>query len=104
MTRADSVAAIDFSVRLLAVPEVVARVHTDAERHRLWSDPAVQSRLRLLREGPEHAGHLDDAAYGILQLAAMLLRDRPVLAEVERESELRAGWANAGVRRVLVMR
>ena len=100
-TRADSVAAIVFSARLLSDAEVAARVHTDPERHRLWSDPAVQSRLELLRGGPEHADHLDDAAGQILRLAAMLLQDPAVLAEVERESELREGWENAAVRRVL---
>ena len=40
---------LDFVVRLLADPEVAARVHADPELHRLWSDPEVQRRLAELR-------------------------------------------------------
>jgi hypothetical protein len=41
--------ALDFIVRLLANPEVEARIHADPRLHELWNDPAVQARLRELR-------------------------------------------------------
>jgi hypothetical protein len=45
----DSAQALDFVVRLLADPEVEARIHTDPRLHQLWSDPEVQRRLAELR-------------------------------------------------------
>ena len=45
----DSAQAVDFIVRLLSDPQVEARVHSDPELHRLWSDPEVQRRLAQLR-------------------------------------------------------
>ncbi len=42
--------AIDFIVRLLSNPAVEARIHADPRLERLWNDPAVQSRLRELRD------------------------------------------------------
>ena len=41
--------AIEFAVRLLSDPAVEARIHSDPELHRLWSDPDVQRRLAELR-------------------------------------------------------
>ena len=41
--------AIEFAVRLLSDPAVEARIHSDPELHRLWSDPDVQRRLEELR-------------------------------------------------------
>ena len=41
---ADRQRALDFAVRLLSDPAVQARVHSDPELHRLWSDPEVQRR------------------------------------------------------------
>ena len=41
--------AIEFAVRLLSDPSVEARIHTDPELHKLWSDPEVQRRLTELR-------------------------------------------------------
>jgi hypothetical protein len=49
--------ALDFAVRLLSDPAVQARVHSDPELHRLWSDPEVQRRLRELREAPAAPAH-----------------------------------------------
>ena len=46
---AERAQALEFIVRLLAKPEVQARIHADPELHRLWQDPAVQARLRELR-------------------------------------------------------
>lgn len=57
---ADSAQAVEFVVRLLSDPAVAARVHSDPELHRLWSDPEVQRRLAELRRtqppgtSPEH--------------------------------------------------
>ena len=45
----DTERVMDFVVRLLSKPEVEARIHTDPELHRLWSDPEVQRRLAELR-------------------------------------------------------
>jgi hypothetical protein len=42
--------ALELLVRLLADPQVEARVHADPALHRLWSDAAVQAALRRLRE------------------------------------------------------
>ena len=58
----DRAEALDFVARLLADPEVEARVHADPRLHQLWSDPAVQRRLAELRRqrrqaqpaAPEH--------------------------------------------------
>ena len=41
--------AIEFAVRLLSDPAVEARIHSDPELHKLWSDPEVQRRLAELR-------------------------------------------------------
>lgn len=41
--------AIEFAVRLLSDPAVEARIHSDPELHKLWSDPEVQRRLTELR-------------------------------------------------------
>jgi hypothetical protein len=46
---ADTAQAVDFIVRLLADPEVEARIHADPRLHRLWNDPEVQRRLAELR-------------------------------------------------------
>jgi hypothetical protein len=53
---------MEFIVRLLADPQVDARIHADPELHRLWADPAVQHHLRMMRGihapgGAEHEGH-----------------------------------------------
>jgi hypothetical protein len=42
--------ALELLVLLLTDPQVEARIHSDAELHRLWSDPALQASLRRLRE------------------------------------------------------
>ena len=47
---ADQEQAVDFIVRLLSDPAVAARVQTDPDLRRLWSDPRVQARLRVLRQ------------------------------------------------------
>ena len=52
---ADSAQAVDFVVRLLSDPAVAARVHSEPELHRLWSDPEVQRRLAELRRRPPAA-------------------------------------------------
>ena len=44
--------AIDFAVRLLSDPAVEARVQSDPELRKLWSDPDVQRRLAELRRTP----------------------------------------------------
>ena len=50
-TEAERARALDFIARMLANPRIEARIHSDPELHRLWSDPEVQRRLRELREG-----------------------------------------------------
>jgi ketosteroid isomerase-like protein len=57
---------MEFIVRLLADPAVEARIHQDPALHRLWSDPAVQDRIRELRQ--------------TLPDAALLLISTPLLA------------------------
>jgi hypothetical protein len=42
--------AMDLFVRMLADPEVDARIHADPELHRLWEDPAVQRHIEMMRE------------------------------------------------------
>jgi hypothetical protein len=56
--------AMEFIVRLLADPQVDARIHADPRLHQIWADPAVQRHLRMLREmhgttgaAPGHEGH-----------------------------------------------
>ncbi len=42
--------AVEFMVRLLSDPQVEARIHSDPELHRMWSDQEVQARLKALRQ------------------------------------------------------
>jgi hypothetical protein len=42
--------ALDFVARLLADPQVDARIHADPRLHQIWARPAVQQYLRMLRE------------------------------------------------------
>jgi hypothetical protein len=51
--------AMEFIVRLLADPQVDARIHADPELHRLWADPQVQRHLEMMRRmhGADAAGH-----------------------------------------------
>jgi hypothetical protein len=42
--------AMEFVVRLLADPQVEARIHADPRLHEIWSRPAVQEHLRMIRE------------------------------------------------------
>jgi hypothetical protein len=42
--------AMEFIVRLLADPQVEARIHADPDLHRLWADPDVQRHLRMMRQ------------------------------------------------------
>ena len=42
--------AVDFIIRLLSNPAVEARIHADPRLERLWNDPAVQARLREMRD------------------------------------------------------
>jgi hypothetical protein len=51
--------AMEFIVRLLADPQVEARIHADPRLHEIWSRPAVQQHLRMLRQmhGGGHDGH-----------------------------------------------
>jgi hypothetical protein len=37
-------------LRLLADPEIEARIHSDPQLHELWSDPEVLRQLELLRQ------------------------------------------------------
>ncbi|HYH82406.1 MAG TPA: hypothetical protein VEX86_21625 [Longimicrobium sp.] len=61
-TAADSARARAFVARLVADPQVEARIHAVPRLHQLWSDPAVQRRLGELRRqhgqpqpaAPEH--------------------------------------------------
>jgi predicted DCC family thiol-disulfide oxidoreductase YuxK len=50
-TAADSARALEFVVRVLADPQVEARIHADPRLHQLWSDPEVQRRLTEVRGG-----------------------------------------------------
>lgn len=45
--------AIEFAVRLLSDPAVEARVQSDPELRKLWSDPDVQRRLAEIRRSPQ---------------------------------------------------
>jgi hypothetical protein len=51
--------AMEFIVRLLADPRVEARIHADPRMHEIWSRPAVQEYLRMIRQmhGDDHDGH-----------------------------------------------
>jgi hypothetical protein len=53
--------AMEFIVRLLADPQVDARIHADPRLHEIWADPAVQRHLDMMRRmhGPDagHEGH-----------------------------------------------
>jgi hypothetical protein len=53
--------AMEFIVRLLADPQVEARIHADPRMHEIWARPAVQEYLRMIRQmhGSEqrHEGH-----------------------------------------------
>ena len=51
----DTAQALEFVVRLLADPQVEARIHADPRLHQLWSDPEVQRRLAELRARPAAA-------------------------------------------------
>jgi hypothetical protein len=42
--------AMEFVVRLLADQQVEARIHADPRLHEIWSRPAVQEYLRMMRE------------------------------------------------------
>jgi hypothetical protein len=42
--------AMEFVARLLADPQVDARIHADPRLHEIWARPAVQQYLRMLRE------------------------------------------------------
>jgi hypothetical protein len=42
--------AMEFIVRLLADPQVEARIHADPRLHEIWSRPAVQEYLRMIRQ------------------------------------------------------
>jgi hypothetical protein len=41
--------AMEFIVRLLADPEVEARIHSDPRLHGIWADPEVQRHLEMMR-------------------------------------------------------
>jgi hypothetical protein len=50
--------AMEFIVRLLADPQIEARIHADARLHEIWMDPEVQRHLQMMRQmhgapGPE---------------------------------------------------
>jgi hypothetical protein len=53
--------AMEFILRLLTDPEVEARIHADPRLHQLWSSPAVQRHLQMMREqrgrGGDHQNH-----------------------------------------------
>jgi hypothetical protein len=53
--------AMEFIVRLLADPQVEARIHADPRLHRIWTDAAVQRHLQMMRQmhppGGGHEGH-----------------------------------------------
>lgn len=51
----DTAQALEFVVRLLADPQVEARIHADPRLHQLWIDPEVQRRLAELRARPAAA-------------------------------------------------
>jgi hypothetical protein len=56
--------AMEFIVRLLADPQVEARIHADPELHRLWADPQVQHHLQMMRRmhGPAAEGDEEPGA------------------------------------------
>ncbi|CAN5754682.1 hypothetical protein BH23GEM9_BH23GEM9_12150 [soil metagenome] len=53
--------AMEFIVRLLADPQIEARIHADPRMHQLWADPDVQRHLQMMRRmhgpGGGHEGH-----------------------------------------------
>lgn len=54
--------AMEFILRLLADPQVEARIHADPRLHEIWMRPAVQQHLRMMREmhgggAPAPGGH-----------------------------------------------
>jgi hypothetical protein len=42
--------AMEFIVRLLADPQVEARIHADPTLHEIWMDPEVQRHLQMMRQ------------------------------------------------------
>jgi hypothetical protein len=57
--------AMELIVRLLADPQVEARIHANPRLHQLWADPEVQRHLEMLRRmhgasAPGHDGHDGD--------------------------------------------
>jgi hypothetical protein len=53
---------MEFILRLLADPEVEARIHADPRLHELWLNPAVQRHVQMMREhrpgaGGDHQNH-----------------------------------------------
>jgi hypothetical protein len=50
---------MEFVVRLLANPQIEARIHADPRLHALWSDPEVQRALQLMRarQQPDGGSH-----------------------------------------------
>jgi hypothetical protein len=51
--------AAEFILRLLTDPEIERRIHSNPRLHELWSDPAVQQHLQMMKEhhGGSRAGH-----------------------------------------------
>jgi hypothetical protein len=54
--------AMEFVLRLLADPQVDARIHANPGLHQLWADPEVQRHLQMMRQmhgvpAPGHDGH-----------------------------------------------
>jgi hypothetical protein len=62
--------AMEFVLRLLSDPQIEARIHADPRLHELWSDPALQRQLEMMRRmhgtppaggAHEHRGHQESA-------------------------------------------
>jgi hypothetical protein len=105
--------AMDFVARLLSDPEVEMRIHAEPGRHAIWTDPAVQRHLQMLRRmhgtpaggggAAAQPGEVDTAemmqgAHALLDLVAGLLEDPQVMARIEADEALRALWSNEAVR------
>jgi hypothetical protein len=57
--------AMEFIVRLLADPQIDARIHADPRLHQIWADPEVQRHLQMMRQmhGVPVQGHEGDGGH-----------------------------------------
>jgi hypothetical protein len=94
-TTTDSAAwrAMDFARRLLADPEVEARIHSEPQLHELWSNAEA-----LRRRAPGDSA----VTAGLFELARRLVADAVVQRRIQANAELRALWADDSVKQEIL--